>query len=163
MDNTNKEIYYVQNPSLGASILWRFVCGYYKNNNQLTPFPLLFIILPLVFRQDLCDIILSTRKGSGLSKVSEKLFLNKSNDRLYYVHNAADQQKDLTLSAIRIGMVSRLFAVDINTAMVIPLSQSDKKGIATSTKKLFDAAEKLGGWCADLTLHEISTILKVRF
>lgn len=159
----NNEIYYVQNPSLGAAILWRFVCGYYKEDMCLAPFPLLFVILPLIFRKDLCDIIISTQKRSGLSKVSEKLFSNKSNDRLYYVHAAAEEEKELTLASFRIALASRLLAVDKDTATVMPLVLTNTKNISESTKKLLNAAEKLGIWCSQLTLHEICTILKVRF
>ncbi|MEN6459958.1 MAG: three component ABC system middle component [Syntrophomonas sp.] len=163
MDNINKEIYLVQNPSIGAAIIWRFVCGYYSKDNKPVPFPLLFLVLPIIFRQDLCDVIKSTQKRSGLSKVSEKLFSNHSNDQLYYVHNSADQQRQLSLSSINIGIITKLFVIDIKSAQVFPLTQSNKTGLSESTKILLNAAEKLGLWCAELTLHEISTLLKVRF
>ena len=35
--------------------------------------------------------------------------------------------------------------------------------ISDSTKVLLDAAEKLGGWCAELSLLEVCNWLKVRF
>ncbi|WP_312501049.1 three component ABC system middle component [Lacrimispora sp.] len=159
----NNEIYYVQNPSLGAAILWRFVCGYYKENMEPVPFPLLFIILPLIFRKDLCEVITSTQKRSGLSKVSEKLFSGKNNDRLYFVHTAAEEEKDLTLVSLRIALASHLLAIDKETAMVLPLVTTNTKNISESTKKSLNAAEKLGNWCSQITLHEICTILKVRF
>ncbi len=159
----NNEIYYVQNPSLGAAILWRFVCGYYKEKMEPVPFTLLFIILPLIFRKDLCEVITSTQKRSGLSKVSEKLFSDKSNDRLYFVHKAAEDEKDLTLASLRIALASHLLAIDKETAMVLPLVSTNTKNISETTKKSLNAAEKLGVWCSQLTLHEICTILKVRF
>ena len=159
----NREIYLVQNPSIGAAILWRFICGYYSQENKAAPFPLLFLVLPVIFRQDLCEVIKSTQKKSGLTKVSEKLFSGRKNDQLYYIHNAAEQYKQLTLSSISIGMSAKLFIVDTKTAFVLPLTQSNKSGITQSAKYLLDAAEKLGVWCSELTLHEISTLLKVRF
>jgi len=163
VDNINREIYFVQNPSIGAAILWRFVCGYYSKEQKPVPFPLLFLVLPIIFRQDLCDVIKGTQKRSGLSKVSEKLFSNRKNDQLYYVHNAAEQQKQISLSSINIGISAKLFVIDMKSAFVFPLAQSNKTGLSESTKILLNASEKLGLWCAELTLHEISTLLKVRF
>lgn len=72
MNSIDREVYYVQNPAIGATILWRFICGYYAKENKGVPFPLLFIVLPIIFRADLCMVIQSTQKGKGLSKVSEK-------------------------------------------------------------------------------------------
>ena len=163
MSNLNREIYLVQNPSIGAAILWRFICGYYGQENKVTPFPLLFLVLPIIFRRELCEVIKSTQKKSGLTKVSEKLFGGRKNDQLYCVHNAAEQYKQTTLSSISIGISAKLFIVDTKTALALPLTQSNKTGIAQSAKYLLDAAEKLGIWCSELTLHEISTLLKVRF
>ena len=60
----NKEVYNVQNPAIGAAILWRFICGYKSKDNEPTPFPLLFIVLPIIFREDLCAVIKSTQKIS---------------------------------------------------------------------------------------------------
>ena len=70
MSNQDLDVMYVQNPALGAALLWRFTCGYYSNENRSVPFPLLFVVLPIVFRQDLCSVIKSTQRASGLSKVS---------------------------------------------------------------------------------------------
>lgn len=80
MSSQDLDVMYVQNPALGTVLLWRFTCGYYSNENRPVPFPLLFVVLPIVFRQDLCSVIKSTQKASGLSKVSEKLFSGKLND-----------------------------------------------------------------------------------
>lgn len=163
MNKVDREIYLVQNPSLGAAILWRFVCGYYEQEKKPAPLPLLFLVLPIIFRQDLCEVIKSTRKGSGLSKVSEKLFSGRRNDQLYCVHNAAERYKETSLSSLGISVAAKLLVIDPKTALIFPLTQTNKKGIATATKNLLDAAEKLGSWCSELTLHEISTLLKVRF
>lgn len=163
MKKIDREIYLVQNPSIGSAILWRFTCGYYEKEKNPVPLPLLFLVLPIIFRQDLCEVIQSTQKRSGLSKVSEKLFKDKKNDQLYSVHNSAKRYREISLLSIRIGMAAKLFIIDPKTALIFPLTQSGKSGIPLATKKLLGAAEKLGVWCSQLTLHEISTLLKVRF
>lgn len=163
MNKINREVYYVQNPAIGAAILWQFVNGYYDKENKAVPFPLLFIVLPIVFRRDLCEIIYSTRKGKGLSKVSEKLFNDKKNDNLYTINNSAIELRSLTLDSFNIGTSARLFALDTSTATVLPLTRTKKSGLSRSIKKLLDAAEKLGAWCSELSLLEICEWLKVRF
>jgi hypothetical protein len=161
--NLNREIYFVQNPSISSAIFWRFICGYYSTKQNPVPFPLLFIILPIIFRKDLREIIQHTYKKSGLSKVSEKLFTEKKNDQLYSIHHAVKQYKDTSLSAISIGLSANLFSLNIESAFLYPLTEVETTHIQQSCKELLSSAEKLGVWCSELTLHEISMLLKVRF
>jgi hypothetical protein len=52
----------------------------------------------------------------------------------------------------------------MDIAAVSPLSETEAvAGIPSDIKRLMKSAEKLGGWCGLLTMHEVSTILKVRF
>lgn len=163
MNSIDREVYYVQNPAIGATILWRFICGYYAKENKGAPFPLLFIVLPIVFRADLCTVIQSTQKGKGLSKVSEKLFTAKKKDDLYTVNNTAIAMRPLTLNSFNVGVSSKLFAMDISTATVFPLTQAQRSTTSASTRNLLNAAEKLGAWCSELSMLEICEWLKVRF
>jgi hypothetical protein len=164
MNSLNREVAYVQNQALGAAILWRFICGYYSGNNSPAPFPLLFVVLPIVFRQDLCSIIKGTQKTSGLSKVSEKLFANKKNDSIHFVNNTAIQMRELTLYAFNIAVEANLAYLSADSATVFPLDTKIKKYTPKGdSKMMMDAAEKLGLWCSKLTVLEISKWLKVRF
>ena len=163
INNIDREVYYVQNPAIGAAVLWKFIYGYYLKENKMIPFPLLFIVLPIILREDLCTAIKSTQKKKGLSKVSEKLFKDKKNDDLYTINKSAIELRPLTLSSFNIGISARLFSIDILTAQVFPLTQAKKRGLSPSTKNLLDAAEKLGIWCSELSLLEICEWLKVRF
>jgi len=164
MDELNREIYLVQNPAIGAAILWRFVCGYYDadNESRQVPLPLLFLVLPIIFRADLRDVIGSTNKSSGLQKVSEKLFADKRADLLYSLQNSTEQYKEITLSAINIAVGAKLISLSYKTALVMPIQMKTQK-MPKSSENLLKLAEKLGIWCSALNLHEISTLLKVRF
>lgn len=164
MDELNREIYLVQNPAIGAAILWRFVCGYYDadNKSRQVPLPLLFLVLPIIFREDLRDVIGSTNKSSGLQKVSEKLFAGKRADLVCSLQNSAEQYRDTTLSAIKIAVRAKLISLSSKTALVMPIQVKTHK-MPKSSESLLKLAEKLGVWCSSLSLHEISTLLKVRF
>ena len=163
MEALDREIYFVQNPSLGATVLWRFVCGYYSTDKKPAPFPLLFLVLPIIFRQDLCEVIQSTRKKSGLVKISEKLFKDKKNDRLYFIHHSAEKYKSISLFSLNIGISANLLLLDTKTALIYPAIETSKTNVSTPIKNILAASEKLGIWCSELTLYEISTLLKVRF
>lgn len=164
MDELSREIYLVQNPAIGAAILWRFVCGYYnaENESRQVPFPLLFIVLPIVFREDLREVIGSTNKSSGLQKVSEKLFASKKADLFCSVHDSTGQYREITLSAINIAIRANLISLSHKTALIIPVKEKTSE-MPKSSENLLKLAEKLGVWCSSLSLHEISTLLKVRF
>lgn len=51
MSFSDRDVMYVQNPAIGAALLWRFICGYYSNENKPVPFPLLFVVLPIGFNK----------------------------------------------------------------------------------------------------------------
>lgn len=116
-----------------------------------------------MFREDLCIVINSTQQASGFSKVSEKLFKGFSNDRLLSVNNAALSMRELTLQSFNIGMAANLYSMDFDTAYVFPLRQTNRSGLSIPTKRLLSVSEKMGGWCAELSLLEICNLLKVRF
>jgi hypothetical protein len=163
MDRLNREIYLVQNPSLGAASLWRFICGYNTAKQEGVPLHLVFLVLPLVFRRDICEVIIGTQKQSGLAKFVDKFFKDKHNDCLYTVSDAVNQYKPVTLSSIQIGLNSNLFSIDIKTALVYPKTKAEKIGVSKSTSEILKASEKLGIWYSSLTLYEICMMLKVRF
>lgn len=164
MSTLDREVMYVQNPAIGAAVLWKFVSGYYANGNRPVPFPLLFVVLPIVFRQDLCAVIRGTQKASGLSKVSEKLFKNKENDSIHFVNNTAIQMRELTLKAFNIAVEANLVSMLAESATVFPVAAAVSKYIPKGdSKDMLNAADKLGVWCSELTMLEIAKWLKVRF
>ncbi len=158
----DKEVYLVQNPALGAAILWKFIRGYYEKEQKAVPFPLLFFVLPIIFRNDLCDVISRTQQKSGLSKISEKLFNQKATNEIYTINNVAILLRQLTLKSIQIGIASGLFSIDYKTALVNPISKS-KKAMSADINNMLKAAEKLGTWCSEMSINELCKWLKVRF
>ncbi|MGG0814224.1 three component ABC system middle component [Paenibacillus alvei] len=165
MSNLNKEIQNVQNPAFGAFIIWNFVRGYYSSNKTLVPFPLLFIVLPIICREDMSEMLFSTNKPSGLRTFANKFLSTKvlKNDLVSNIHISASNMKELSLQSIQLALYSSLIALDYKEALAFPVTTTERKQEPKSTIKLGKASEKLGFWCSQLTLHEISQILKVRF
>lgn len=165
MSNLNKEIRNVQNPAFGSFAIWNFVRGYYSGNLSFTPFPVLFIILPIILRSDMVEVLYSTNRTSGLRYFANK-FLSTSvlkNDLISQIHVSSSDMKELTFDSIRIALSASLISIDYESALVLPISTSEHKSEPKSIVKLGKASEKLGYWCSQLTLHELSQILKVRF
>ncbi len=163
----NQIVNNVQNPPFCSIILWRFVCGYYENNYKHTPLPLLFVVLPVALREDVAHELISTQKGKGIHKFLDKFtnikISDKKNDFIASINNIALATKPLTLDAIRIAISTNLFTLDIKSGHCFPLTITAYKSEDKYTQKLLKATDKFGYWCSNMTLHEISRLLKVRF
>jgi hypothetical protein len=164
----NREIQLVQNPSLGAILLWRFAVGYGEGSqvNNPTPVPLLFTILPIIYHEDTFKYVISTRKSSGLRAFATKFSKSKNlmNDQILGIHFRSLQMKKLTMRSLRMAAMSKLISIDYKEALAIPLSSTPPRlGIPGTIRELLKGAEKLGYWYSQVSLHEISVILKVSF
>jgi hypothetical protein len=160
------EVRNIQNPALGAGLLWRFTCGYVASHQTHDPAPLpqLFLVLPIVLHEQTEKFVQSTIKASGLRTFAAKFGKseNSKQDLLLAIHDRMLRLRNLSLESIRLALATRLLHLD--TAAVIPLSETQAAaGIPADVRRMMKNAEKLGAWCGLLTMHEIATTLKVRF
>ena len=162
MGHLSKEVRNIQNPTFGGFVIWNFVRGYYSNNSSFTPFPILFIVMPIICREEVVEIF---NRPSGLRQFADKFLTTKvlKNDVLTQIHSGSSNMKELSLDSIRVAMYSSLISMDYENALVFPVTTTERKSEPKSIVKFGKAAEKLGYWCSQLTIHEISHILKVRF
>lgn len=65
------------------------------------------------------------------------------------------------MQSIELAAAGRLIHL-AESGEVIALSKTKPRGLPDEVKQLMIDAEKLGAWCGSLTLHEITTTLKVR-
>lgn len=161
------EVRNIQNPALGAGLLWRFACGYTMEHpcKSPAPLPLLFLVLPIILHEKTESFVQGTMKTSGLRAFATKF--GKSDkcmqDLLLSINHRMLALKVLSLESLRIGIATRLIHL-YSDATVIPLSKTNAiTGIPSEIRKMMNNADKLGSWCALLTMHEIATTLKVRF
>jgi len=158
----------VQNPALGALLLWRFVVGYTETNptHSPPPLPLLFLVLPIAFHVETMEQLHSTRLGSGLrafiGKFSESSV--SKNDLILAIQGRATTMRSLSLEALQLAFSTKLLLLDAAKGAVAASSvTAPKAGIPESVRPLSRDVEKLGGWCGQLSLHEISVNFKVNF
>lgn len=166
MSALTREVRNIQNPALGAGLIWRFVCGYVANHptRDPAPLPLLFLVLPIVLHEETEEFVSGTQKASGLRLFAAKFGKaeNLKQDLLLAIHDRMLALRCLSMESIRLGLATRLLHLD--GATVIPLSETQAvAGIQSDVRRLMKSAEKLGAWCGLLTVHEIATVLKVRF
>ena len=164
----NQETRNIQNPALGAMLLWRFTTGYAKGckASSPTPLPLLFIVLPIMLHQETAQFITSTQQRSGLRTFAAKFAEPKTskNDLLLAIHERSIKMRNLSINSLRQAIASKLILIDSTEGVAIPISKTQPKaGIPQSVRSMIRGAEKLGSWCSELTLHEVSVILKVGF
>jgi hypothetical protein len=160
-----REAQNVQNPALGAALVWRFCVGYVETNrvDAPPPLPLLFLVLPIILNKASAEFVRRTYKSSGLRTFAAK-FGDSSvskQDLLIQIHDRSIRWRKLTLQSVELAVAGSLLKLADN-GDAIPLSRTKARGLSDEVKQLMDLAEKLGAWFGELTVHEIVTTLKVR-
>ncbi len=160
MSELGYEAWSMQNPALGATLMWRFACGYSPQGGAKgTPIPLLFLALPILLHRATADCVTGTMMGSGLRKFEEKF--SRSGDVLLALQPRALAMRDLSIRSLRIAMAAGLLSLVSEQAVVWPRSYSAPPTAKKSVLDLVKAAEKLGHWTSEMSLFEVAAILKV--
>lgn len=160
-----RETQNVQNPALGAAVLWRFCCGFVEANPEgdAPRLPLLFLVLPIVLHQATAELLRRTRLSSGLRAYAAKFGDSTicKQDLLLQIHERAIRWRRLSLLSIELASAGHLVHLS-EAGEVVPLSRTKARALPDEVKQLLTDAEKLGRWCGQLTLHEVTTTLKVK-
>ena len=160
-----REAQNVQNPALGAAVLWRFCCGFVASHptGDAPRLPLLFLVLPVVLHQATAELLRRTRPTSGLRAYAAKFGDSavSKQDLLLQIHERAIRWRRLSLQSIELASAGRLIHLS-EAGEVVPLSRTKARALPDEVKQLLADAEKLGNWCGQLTLHEVTTTLKVK-
>jgi len=118
----------IQNPALGAGLLWRFVCGYVENSHhkEPAPLPLIFFVLPILFHEGTETFVKGTRKTSGLRTFAAKFGEAKTSkqDLLLAIHDWTKTLRHLTLASLRLALATRLLHLATESGSLIPLSRT---------------------------------------
>ena len=149
------EVEQVQNPGLGAAVVWRFACGY-ESMGAREPAPLAyaFLVIPLLFNKKILDAVASTKKG--LRKVEEKLSATQS--LLATSQERALAMRSLSQESIALALRTGLISVDTEGASFRPRSVALPKLQDERVTPLLAAAEKLGNWASQVSLREFCFI-----
>lgn len=156
------EIQAIQNPGLGATLLWSFVRGFSPvSDTKGTPLSLVFVVLPIIFHARSFEGVAGTQVGSGLRKFEEKF--RDSADLLLAIQPRMLAMRNLSLRSLQIGLRVGLLTLVPADAVLWPHLQAAVPAQSKPLADLIKSAEKLGVWCRELTLFEVAGILKVEF
>jgi hypothetical protein len=154
----------IQNPALGAYLIWQFGLGFQRDDSRPAALLFVFLVLPLLLHGRTLQAIVSTRKASGLSLFAAKLAEEREN--LVAVHERAMLLRTLTLESIGLGIRSKLLSLDYTEATVRANAES---GLSTRLplperlKALPASADKVGYWFSKAGLNQVANTLKVDF
>ena len=167
MAELTKEGDLVQNPALGAAVLWRAAAAYSKAapDGKPIPLPLLFTILPLVLSSEYSQFLRTTPVRSGLRNFVAKFSQASESkaDLTSVLTQRCTAIRPLTLSSLCVALNKQLLGLDPKTASVYALSYAPPKvGIADSVLAVLDCAERLGIWYSELSVFEICAALRIR-
>lgn len=156
------EVQAMQNPALGAVLLWRFACGFSPESSPNgTPLPLAFVVLPLIFHAKSAEKVSGTLAASGLRKFESKFSDDDRGDVLLALQPRMLAMRDISLRSLRIAIRSGLLTLVPKEAVLWPRSRTAPPAEAKPVSDLLKSAEKLGAWCRDVSLFEVTGLLKV--
>ncbi|WP_154660695.1 three component ABC system middle component [Pseudomonas cremoricolorata] len=156
-----REIYLMQNPAIGAALIWRFTEGYApKGQGQLPTMLLLFIVLPILFHEQLRNAAITTNPSSGLRVFAGKF--KSEQEILFGIQGRMLKLRDVSLASISIAIQSNLISLNTSDAHVESLRPKAPADLQKKTADMMKAAQKLGHWCKTLTLQEVQAILRIK-
>ena len=171
MSNALKDIaQQVNNPVLGAYLIWQFVSEYRKEQKTHTEVhpSLAFLVLPMLFHEDTRSLVISTQRASGLHAAISKLYASdkKLTDISMIIQNRVDTEKEKTFESLLMALDSGLLFINQNTGYLIPSTSIKflaESRLAKDIAPLVRGAKKLGFWFSQLSIKEINKIVKVGF
>jgi hypothetical protein len=164
------EVMTVQNPALGAALLWRFASAFPQPATRYAPVQLMFLPLPILFRQEYVEVVTGTgaatgvRRASGLRAFADGLreFKTAKTDLLLSLQNSVLQLRELSLESLSLAIAAHLVTID-SEGMVLPIPRDDPRRTPNRVRRLLRGADKLGYWCGAVTLFELAATLHLRF
>lgn len=159
------ELEIVQNPAIGAFLMWHFALGYQEDGADAVPLPLAFLLLPMLLHRRTFEEVASTRKASGLTLFAAKF--DKDRETLMELHGRALQLRPLSLQSIGVAATARLIRVDYGAATIhgfAPDLLEVKKPVLPERLKGFaPATTKVGYWFSKLGIPQIASTLRIDF
>ncbi|GFN28339.1 hypothetical protein ADE_40370 [Achromobacter denitrificans] len=155
------EVDAIQNPGLGATLIWRTVCGYYKASGKANGCPLLlaFIVLPVIYNEDLRKVVSRTWPSSGIRKFESKF--GKEVDLLFSIQDRAAAMRELSRRSLAIGLSTGLLTLAPEASLLWPRSTTFTKAVPLGVHEMTSAAEKLGAWAQQTSLRELCFSLRL--
>lgn len=152
----------VQNVSLAAEALW-----YAANENHLVraresgvPFPLILLVLPIVFHQRSAEALATKTQSGALFKA-----LGEDREIIVGLQSRMESLSDRTFKALSLAFRSGLLRMDRDIQrQILPGRRTPPVvHVTNEVKTILSAAKRLGHAFGEMTPVQISNQLNVRF
>lgn len=158
----------MQNPALGAALLWRFVMAHRESAppGEGCALPLAFLVLPVVLHADSAALLRGTQRRSGLRVFAGKFRSTPGLgvDALLGLQRRAVEMRAVSQEALQLAVGSALVRCSLETATVTVAGvQAMPNSWPTEVRRLGGFAEKFGRWCGELSVFEVASTLLIRF
>jgi hypothetical protein len=153
----NKEMWQVQNPGLGAALIWQFGRAFASQSEDAVPLPYAFFVIPLLYNKSTLEVIVRTSKG--LRKIDEKLNNDESISTTAQINVLS--MRNLSSESLGIALRAGLLAVQTEDATFRCRVTKPPMLEGKMPKELMKAAEKLGRWAAGVSLREFCFVFRL--
>src|ERR1700734_3858953 len=104
------ELRNVQNPALGAMLIWQFTAGYCSTQRSggVMPIPACYITLPILLHSEIAILVQSTQARTGLRGFVDKFVSTtvSKTDLLLEINSRAVSLRQLTTSSVSLALRS---------------------------------------------------------
>jgi hypothetical protein len=145
----------IQNPAIGAYLIWKTTEGYCSDGKSAIPLHALFLVMPLLLNKNLYTKICSTRSVSTLYKFISKL----TPEEFVQIVTGVGYYKKITFNALGLAARTGLIKYDAS-GNIYPLKQ--KITPREEISKMGNQGVKLGHWFSQLSLSQIFRITMVK-
>jgi hypothetical protein len=152
---------FIQNTALGAHLLWVAAKECYEQNERRSgvSFPLIFLILPLVFHRSTAKALFNKKRPGALFKA-----ISENREIPLGLQKRMEGFAEQTLSSLNMCVSSRLLYIDTEEQMeIVPLKSSRMDYSGYETKMVINATKRVGQCFSELNLEQICSYLNIRF
>lgn len=154
----------VQNPALGAYLIWEFGNNYQEETGEPSELPLVFLVLPMLLHRPTMEAIRSTQIRSGFALFAAKLGAEREN--LIAVHDRVFALRSLTLQSLGIATITSLTSIDYANATMRANALADgvrNPRLPDRLRAFPNAAAKLGRWFSKVGILQVASTLRVGY
>lgn len=159
------ELDLVQNPAIGAFLIWQYALGYQEDGAEAAPMLPAFLVLPMLLHRQTFDAVTSTRKASGLTLFAAKF--DREREVLLELQGRTRMLRQLSLQSIGVASTSRLVRIDHESASLrgrpLELLEAKKPSLPERLKGFSANADKIGYWFSKLGVAHIASTLRIDF
>jgi hypothetical protein len=151
----------VQNPALGAMVLWAFTAEFYgQTQRQRGPvLPLVLPVLPMVLHEETVSSIHNRHFDGGLFHA-----LADNRTLTLDVQERMEAMREQTMRALNVGFATNLLTYERQTSELRPKRMTPPvRRLQPEVARMMSAAARLGYWFCTINAEQICSYLRIRF